>query len=227
MKQKLVVIFLLIAVIAAAFIFDVGDYLTLDYLKQQRDIFQLWYAESPLLVLSAYFMIYFLSAVFSIPGAAVLTMGSGALFGLFVGTVLASFASSLGALLAFWIVRFLAREAVQNRFAKQLASVNAGVEQDGAFYLVGIRLVPVFPFFLINILMALTPIRSWTFYWVSQLGMLAGTAVYVNAGTRLGEIESLSGILDPQLIGAFVLLALFPLIARKVIQYLRKRKSAN
>ena len=225
MKQKLVIIVLLVAVIAAVFIYDVGDYLTLDYLKQQREIFQGWYAESPFLVISAYFMIYFLSAVFSIPGAAVLTMGSGALFGLFVGTAVASFASSLGALLAFWIVRFLAREAVQNRFSKQLASVNAGVEEDGAFYLFGIRLAPVFPFFLINILMALTPIRPWTFYWVSQLGMLAGTTVYVNAGTRLGEIESLSGILDPQLIGAFVLLALFPLIARKGMQYLKKRKN--
>jgi uncharacterized membrane protein YdjX (TVP38/TMEM64 family) len=223
MKNKWLVIVLLLTIIAAAVLSGAGDYLNLEYLKQQRVIFQVMYAESPLMVVSGYFLLYLLVATFSIPGAAVLTIGCGALFGFFVGTLIGSFASSIGALLAFWIVRFIARDGFQTKFAKQLAAVNQGVQDDGAFYLFGLRLVPVLPFFLVNILMALTPIKSWTFYSVSQVGMLAGTMVYVNAGTRLAEIDSLSGILDPQLLFAFVLLAIFPIVARKVMQYLKRR----
>ena len=223
MKIKWVVVVLLFVLIAAALLYGVGDFLSLEYLKQQRAGFQLMYTESPILVVSAYFLLYSLVATFSIPGAAVLTIGCGALFGFFLGTLIGSFASSIGALLAFWIVRLLARDAIQKKFSRQLTTVNQGIQEDGAFYLFGLRLVPVLPFFLVNILMALTPIKSRTFYSVSQIGMLAGTMVYVNAGTRLAEIDSLSGILDPQLLFAFVLLAMFPILAKKVMQYLKQR----
>lgn len=223
MKTKWVLIVLSFAVLAAAAFGGVGEYLSLEYLKQQQAGFQALYTESPLRVISVYFLIYLSVAAFSIPGAAVLTLGCGALFGFVTGTIIGSFASSIGALLAFWIVRLLARDAIQKKFAKQLVTVNQGIKEDGAFYLFGLRLVTVLPFFLVNILMALTPIKSRTFYLVSQVGMLAGTMVYVNAGTRLAEIDSLSGILDPQLLFAFLLLALFPIIARKLMKYLKGR----
>ena len=223
MKKKWMVIILLLAILAAVAFVGVGDYLSLKYLMQQQAVFQAMYTESPLLVVSAYFLLYLLVTAFSIPGAAVLTLGCGALFGFFIGVLVGSFASSIGALLAFWVVRLLARDVFQKKFSKQLATVNQGVQEDGTFYLFGLRLVPVLPFFLVNILMALTPIKSLTFYLISQIGMLAGTMVYVNAGTRLAEIDSLSGILDPQLIFAFVLLAIFPIVARKVTRYLKRR----
>ena len=156
-----------------------------------------------------FFVIYVLVTAFSLPGAAVMTLVGGALFGLGWGLLLVSFASTIGASLAFLIARSLLRDWVQRRFAGYLTAINQGVEKQGGFYLFTLRLVPVFPFFVINLVMALTPIKLWTFYWVSQIGMLAGTAVYVNAGTQLAQLQSLSGILSPALLGSFILLGLF------------------
>jgi uncharacterized membrane protein YdjX (TVP38/TMEM64 family) len=170
-----------------------------------------------------YFAIYVVVTALSLPGAVVMTLAGGALFGFVKALVIVSFASSLGALLAFLIARLLLRDWVQARFGTSLESINRGVEKDGALYLFTLRLVPAFPFFVVNLAMALTALPARTFYWVSQLGMLAGTVVFVNAGTQLAQVESLSGILSPGLIGAFVLLGIFPLIARKMIDIVRAR----
>ncbi|WOA32246.1 FAD-dependent oxidoreductase [Alloalcanivorax xenomutans] len=215
---------LIAALVAAFFLFDLGQYLSLDYLKSQQAAFQELAGEHPLRVLGGFFVLYVLVTALSLPGAAILTLAAGALFGFWWALLLVSFASSLGATLAFLASRFLFQDAVQQRFGERLKKINAGVEKDGAFYLFTLRLIPVFPFFVINLLMGLTPIRTGTFYWVSQLGMLAGTAVYVNAGTQLGQLESLSGILSPGLIGAFALLGLFPWLARLPVRLWQTRR---
>ena len=205
---------LLAAVIALGvllfFIFDLQRFLTLEYLQASRESFAATYAESPLTVSLIYFLIYVASTALSVPGAVVLTLAGGALFGLGWGLVLVSFASSLGATLAMMASRFVLRDAVQNRFGSQLQRINEGVEKQGAFYLFTLRLVPVVPFFVINLGMGLTPIGVWTFYWVSQVGMFAGTIVYVNAGTQLAQLKSLSGIASPGLLVSFALLGIFP-----------------
>ncbi len=171
-----------------------------------------------------FFVLYIAVAALSLPGAAVLTLAAGALFGLVWGVVLVSFASSIGATLAFLVARFILRDSVQKRFGDRLQAINKGIEQEGAFYLFTLRLVPIFPFFLINLLMGLTPIRTLTFYWISQVGMLAGTVVYVNAGTQLAQIESIGGILSPGLVLSFAALGIFPLIGKKVVDWLKKRR---
>ena len=208
----------------AFFAFDLGHYLSLDYLKQSQNYFADIYARQPLVVASIYFVIYVVTTALSFPGATILTLAGGAIFGLGWGLVIVSFASCIGATLAFLAARFVLRDSIHNRFSQRLDEINKGIEKDGAFYLFTLRLVPLVPFFVINLVMGLTRMKTLTFYWVSQLGMLAGTAVYVNAGTQLGKIESLKGILSPGLIGSFVLLGVFPLIARKVIEAFRKRK---
>ena len=166
---------------------------------------------------------YIAMAALSIPGATIVTLAAGAVFGLPLGLVLVSFASSIGATLACLLARYLFRDAVQNRFGKFLKPINQGIERDGAFYLFAMRLVPAIPFFVINLVMALTPIRLPTFYWVSQLGMLAGTAVYVNAGKEIGQLQSLEDIVSPTLVVSFVLLGIFPLIAKKALDIISKR----
>jgi uncharacterized membrane protein YdjX (TVP38/TMEM64 family) len=223
MKIKWMLVTIILVPLVAVVLDGAGDFLSLEYFKQQRADFHTMYTESPTLVILVYFLIYLLVATFSIPGAAVLTIGSGALFGFFVGTLISSFASSIGALLAFWVFRLLARDVTQKKFSRQLTIVRKGIQEDGVLYLLGLRLVPVFPFFLVNILIALTSMRSWTFYLVSQIGMLAGTMVYVNAGLRLADIDSLSGIIEPQLLFAFILLAIFPILVKKVIRSLKRR----
>jgi pyruvate/2-oxoglutarate dehydrogenase complex dihydrolipoamide dehydrogenase (E3) component/uncharacterized membrane protein YdjX (TVP38/TMEM64 family) len=175
-------------------------------------------------VAGIYFLIYIAVTALSLPGAVIMTLAGGALFGLWTGLLLVSFASSIGATLAFLASRFLLRDWVQDRFGNRLAAINAGMAKDGAFYLFTLRLVPVFPFFIINLVMGLTPIKTRTFYWVSQVGMLAGTAVYVNAGTQLAQLEGLSGILSPGLLGSFVLLGIFPLLAKKLVAVVQARK---
>lgn len=222
--KRIVLLVLVAALLAAFFAFDLGRFLTLETLKASQEQFAGQYAATPVLVMGAYFVIYVVVTALSLPGAAVMTLAGGALFGLATGTLLVSFASSLGATLAFLVARFVLRDAVQNRFGNRLAAINAGIEKDGAFYLFTLRLVPVFPFFVINLLMGLTPIRTWTFYWVSQVGMLAGTLVYVNAGTQLARIDSLSGILSPSLLASFALLGIFPLIAKKIVAVVQARK---
>lgn len=214
-RGLLIALFLMLAV--SFFVFDLQQLLTLDALQQnQRDLAALK-AESPWLLAAAVFALYLTVTALSLPGAAILTLAVGALFGLTVGTLLVSFASSIGATLAFLAARFVLRDSVQHRFGRRLKAVNAGVEKDGAFYLFTLRLVPAFPFFLINLLMGLTTMRTGTFYWVSQAGMLAGTLVYVNAGTQLAELKSLSDILSPALLFSFTLLGVFPLAARKIL----------
>lgn len=218
---------LLLIAVAVALFFGLGldRYLTLAYARESIEGFRELRAEEPLPVILAYFVIYVVVTALSLPGAAIMTLAGGALFGLLEGTILVSFASSLGALLAFLVARYLFHDTVQDRFGQRLRAINDGVRRDGAFYLFTLRLVPIFPFFVINLLMALTPIRALSYYLVSQVGMLPATVVYVNAGTQLAQLESVGGILSPELIGSFALLGVFPLLARKVAAWLQRRRA--
>lgn len=222
--MKKIVLLLIVAAVVAVFAFDLHSLLTLDSLKTRLEQFREFQIESPWLVAGVFFAAYVLVTAFSIPGAAVMTLAAGALFGLLQGLILVSFASTIGATLAFIGARYLLRDSVQAKFGNRLKAINEGVEKEGAFYLFTLRLVPVFPFFLINLLMGLTSMKAFTFFWVSQLGMFAGTVVYVNAGTELAKIDSLAGILSPGLILSFVLLGVFPLIAKKVTDKIKARK---
>ncbi len=222
--KKTVVLLVFVAAVIAFFLLDLGHYFTLEYLKSQRDVVDAYFGTHPWQVAGIYFLIYVAVTGLSLPGAAIMTLAGGAIFGLLWGTVLVSFASSIGATLAFLVSRFLLRDWVQGRFGESLRTVNREVERDGVFYLFTLRLVPAFPFFVINLVMGLTPMRTRTFYWVSQLGMLLGTIVYVNAGMQLGRIESTAGLLSPGLWLSFVLLGLFPLIARKILRGVKARR---
>ena len=184
-RSRLIVVVVLAAAIAAFFVFDLGRFFSLDYLKSQQATIDAWYRANPVLTIAAYFAVYVAVTGLSLPGATVMTLAGGALFGVVTGTIVVSFASSVGATLAFLASRFLFRDAVQLRFGDKLKAIDAGIAKEGAFYLFTLRLVPAFPFFVINLAMGLTAIKMRTFYWVSQLGMLAGTIVYVNAGTQL------------------------------------------
>ena len=216
-RQRLLLLVALLAAVAAFTAFDLGRFLSLEYFKSQQAAIETWRAARPATAALVFFLAYVAITGLSLPGATVLTLAAGAIFGLLWGTVLVSFASSAGATLAFLASRFLLRDWVQQRFGERLRAINLGVGKEGGFYLFTLRLVPVFPFFMINLLMGLTPMRAGTFYWVSQVGMLAGTLVYVNAGTRLAGIDSLRGILSPALIASFALLGVFPLIAKKLV----------
>jgi len=208
------------------FALDLQQYLTLDYLKESQTRFADLYAEKPVLVISVYMTIYVLVTALSLPGAAILTLAGGALFGFTKGFIIVSFASSIGATLACFVARFVLRDWVQNKFGDKLSTINDGIAKEGAFYLFTLRLIPVFPFFVINLVMGLTKMPLFTFYWVSQLGMLAGTAVFVNAGKELAKIDSLGGILSPGLIGSFVILGLFPLVVKKILGLVKKKKQS-
>jgi pyruvate/2-oxoglutarate dehydrogenase complex dihydrolipoamide dehydrogenase (E3) component/uncharacterized membrane protein YdjX (TVP38/TMEM64 family) len=209
------------ALIAAFFIFGLQSYLTLESLKAQQASIEAYRSNHPLSAMVIYALIYIAVTGLSLPGAAVLTLAGGAVFGLLWGTLIVSFASTIGATLAFLAARYLFRDAVKARLGDRLDIINKGIDKDGALYLFTLRLVPLFPFFVINLVMGLTNLKTKTFYWVSQIGMLAGTIVYVNAGTQLGKLESLSGILSPGLIGSFVLLGIFPLLANKVVEAIK------
>ena len=226
-KKQIIVVAVVALAVAAWFALDLGSYLELDAIKARMGEFQAFYAENPLLTGAVYFAVYIVVTGLSLPGAAVMTLAGGALFGFWYGLLLVSFASSIGATLACAVSRILLRDWVQTRFKRQLKAVNAGFERDGAFYLFGLRLVPLFPFFVINLVMGVLPISLWRFYWVSQLGMLAGTAVYVNAGTQLGQLEGLGGILSPDLILSFVLLGIFPLLSRWILNAVKARKALS
>ena len=223
-KKKLGLAVLIAALVASYFVFDLGRFFSLDYFKSQQAAIEAYRTANPWATAGIFFAVYVAVTALSFPGAAVLTLAAGAIFGLLTGLIIVSFASSIGATLAFLASRFLLRDWVQNRFGDRLKALNAGVKKDGAFYLFTLRLVPAFPFFVINLVMGLTPIRATTFYWVSQIGMLAGTIVYVNAGTQLGQIDSLAGILSPGLIGSFVLLGIFPLIAKRIVAAVQAKK---
>jgi pyruvate/2-oxoglutarate dehydrogenase complex dihydrolipoamide dehydrogenase (E3) component/uncharacterized membrane protein YdjX (TVP38/TMEM64 family) len=225
MRLRQIVLLLLLALAIGAFVaLDLGRYLSFEQLKSSQASFAYLHAEQPLTVAAVYFLIYVLATALSIPGAVIITLAGGAIFGLWQGLLIVSFASTLGATLAFLASRFVLREWVEARFGQRLADINAGVDKEGAFYLFTLRLIPVVPFFLINLLIGLTRMKVWTYYWVSQIGMLAGTAVYVNAGTQLAQLDSVKGILSPALLGSFVLLGIFPLIARRIVAAVQKRK---
>jgi len=223
-KSRLLLALLVVLLVAAFFVFDAERFLSLDFYKSQQAAIDAYRAANPLPAAGIFSLIYIAVTALSVPGAAVLTLVGGAIFGLAWGTLIISFASTIGATLAFLVARFLLRGWVQTRFSRRLKAINAGIERDGPFYLFTLRLVPIFPFFVINLVMGLTPIRTWTFYWVSQIGMLAGTLVYVNAGTQLGRIESVRGILSPEVLGSFALLGIFPLVARKLVQAAKRRR---
>jgi pyruvate/2-oxoglutarate dehydrogenase complex dihydrolipoamide dehydrogenase (E3) component/uncharacterized membrane protein YdjX (TVP38/TMEM64 family) len=206
---------------------DLARFLQLETLRDSASDLQLYYQRNPLLSGAVYFLAYVLVTSLSLPGAAIMTLAGGAIFGFWYGLFLVSFASSIGATLACLIARLLLRDWVQQRFGRQLHSLNTGWERDGAFYLFTLRLVPLFPFFVINMVMGLLPIGLRRFYWVSQLGMLAGTAVYVNAGTQLAQLESLRGILSPSLLLSFALLGVFPLLTKWVVSALRGRRALS
>jgi pyruvate/2-oxoglutarate dehydrogenase complex dihydrolipoamide dehydrogenase (E3) component/uncharacterized membrane protein YdjX (TVP38/TMEM64 family) len=222
--KKITLLALLVGVVWAYFAFDLGQYLNLQALKAQQATIADYQLRHPLQVAAVYFIVYVAATALSIPGAALLTLAGGTIFGLLWGTVIVSFASTLGATLAFLMSRFLLRDWVSQRFGQRLEAIDNGVKREGAFYLFTLRLVPVFPFFLVNLLFGLTAMKARTFFWVSQIGMLAGTLVYVNAGTQLAKLDSLSGILSPALLGSFVLLGIFPLVAKKLVEFVHANK---
>ena len=213
-----------VVLVAAYFVFDLGQYFSLGYLKSRQAEIDAYYASNPLQTVAVFFLVYVAVTGLSLPGATIMTLAAGAIFGLLWGTIMVSFASSIGATLAFLVSRFLLRDSMQAKFGDKLKAINAGIDKDGAFYLFTLRLVPAFPFFVINLAMGLTSLKTRTFYWVSQLGMFAGTLVYVNAGTQIARIESAAGILSPALIASFTLLGLFPLIAKKIVAMVKARK---
>jgi pyruvate/2-oxoglutarate dehydrogenase complex dihydrolipoamide dehydrogenase (E3) component/uncharacterized membrane protein YdjX (TVP38/TMEM64 family) len=225
MRLRQIVLLLLLALAIGAFVaLDLGRFLSFEQLKASQASFAQLHADQPFAVAAVYFLIYVLATALSIPGAVIITLAGGAIFGLWQGLLIVSFASTVGATLAFLASRFLLRDWVEAKFGQRLADIHLGVDREGGFYLFTLRLIPVVPFFLINLLMGLTRMKVWTYYWVSQIGMLAGTAVYVNAGTQLAQLESVQGILSPALLGSFVLLGLFPLIARRIVAAVQKRK---
>ncbi|MDN3522495.1 FAD-dependent oxidoreductase [Halomonas ramblicola] len=226
-RRRLLLLALIAALVAAYFLSGADEALSLQNLQAEQARFQAWLAEDPLTVIGGFFVIYVVMAALSLPGATLLTVLGGALFGFWWGLLIISFASTLGATLATLIGRTLLRGPLERRFVRHLERINAGIRREGAFYLFTLRLIPLFPFFVINLVMGLTRMPLWTFYWVSQLGMLPGTAVFVNAGRELGELESLSGILSPGLIASFVLIGLFPWLARALVAVARRRRLAQ
>jgi len=223
--NKIFLILIIVALIDGFFIFDIGQYVNLEFLKARQADIESYYVEHPLNTILIFFFTYVLFTGLSLPAASILTLAGGAIFGLLTGTILVSFASTLGATFAFLASRFLFKDFVQQRFGEKLEVINQGIVKDGAFYLFTMRLVPVFPFFIVNIVMGLTPIRTLTYAMVSQIGMLAATIVFVNAGTQLAKINEVSDILSFPLIASFVLLGIFPLIAKKTVDFFRS--SAN
>lgn len=224
-KGRIAVITLLLALIILFIVTDAANLISLEGFKQRQVDIQAFVSDNPLLSAGGYLATYILVAALSIPGAAVLTLIGGALFGLLQGTLLVSFASTIGASGAFLISRYLLRNSVEQRFSNASKKINKGIAKDGKLYLFGLRLVPLFPFFVINVVMGLTRLPLRSFFWVSQLGMLPATLVFVNAGTQLGELDNVSGILSPEIIGSFVLLGLFPLIARKFFQLWQRQRA--
>ncbi|WOJ92043.1 FAD-dependent oxidoreductase [Congregibacter variabilis] len=221
---KVIIIALVLAGFFAFWYFDLQSLLSFEELRGRSDDLEALRNANPLMVALIFFGFYVAVTGLSLPGAAIMTLAGGAIFGFWTALLLVSFASSVGATLAFLVSRSLLRDWVQTRFGRQLKALNEGFSRDGAFYLFSLRLVPVFPFFVINLISGLMPISTGRFYWVSQLGMLPATAVYVNAGTQLGQLESPAGILSPALLGSFVLLAMFPFIARSLLGRIKARR---
>ena len=224
-KIKIGLLIVIVLAIIAFFFYDIQQYTTLDYIKAKQQNILEYYKQNFFFVLVLFIFLYVLVTALSLPVATFLTLLGGALFGFSTGLIIVSFASTIGATLAFLMARFLAQNYVQKNFKKQLSKINKKFKSEGSFYLFALRLVPVVPFFIINVVMGLMTIKTWTFYWVSQLGMLPGTIVYVYAGTQLAQIETFSDITSPSMLIAFALLGLFPLIAKNFIQFIRKDKN--
>lgn len=222
--KKAILLLILVGAIAAYFFFGLGQILTLENFKAQQAEIVSAKDANPLLYVGGFFLLYVAVTGLSIPGAAIMSLVAGALFGVVLGSIIVSFASTIGATLAFLSSRYLLRDWVQGKFGERLRAIDDGLAKDGAFYLFTLRLIPVFPFFVINLLMGLTRIKTWTFFWVSQLGMLAATVVFVNAGTQISRIESTSGLLSPMLIASFVALALFPWAAKAIVAFVKRRR---
>lgn len=225
--KRIVVVTVVVGLAILFKVLNLGQYFTLSYVKASQEKFAAVYADHRLMVITAYMVIYILVTSLSLPGAAIMTLAGGALFGLLIGTIVVSFASTIGATLACFVSRFVLRDWVQGRFGDKLKEVNEGIEREGTFYLFTLRLIPIFPFWLINLVMGLTEMPLRTFYWVSQVGMLAGTIVYVNAGKELARINSISGILSPGLILSFVLLGLFPIAIKKLLPFYKSKKTIS
>ena len=224
---KIAVIGIIAAIIGAVFAFDLDKYLTLEALKGSLDDLRAAFQANPITFVLIYIVIYALACALSIPGATILTLGAGGIMGLWVGFATVSIASTLGATLACIIARYLLRDYVQNKFGDRLATINNGIEREGGFYLLTMRLVPAFPFFVVNLAMGLTPLKLSTYAVVSWAGMIPGTLVYVNAGTALAEIESTSDILSPRLIISFLLLATLPMIMKWTLKVLKQKRSTS
>ena len=225
MKTKIILAVVVLSLIAAFFIFDLKDYLSLEYLKQQKEALNQLYQNKPFLLIGAFFLVYVAMAALALPAATLLTVAAGAIFGVVTGTIIVSFASSIGATIAFLLTRYLFHDSIQAKFGDRLEAINTGIEREGAFYVFGLRLVPLFPFVVVNSVLGLTKLKTWTFYWSSQIGMLAGTIVYVNAGTQLANINSLGDIANPKLLISFALLGLFPIIAKYALNFLKSRNN--
>jgi len=225
--KKLGIIAVIVVLVVLFRMLHLDDYLTLSYIKGSQQRFAALYEDHRIAVIGVYMLIYITVTALSLPGATVMTLAGGALFGLWTGTLIVSFASTIGATLACFVSRFVLRDWVQGKFGDKLSVINEGIAREGAFYLFTLRLIPVFPFFMINLVMGLTKMSLRTFYWVSQLGMLAGTLVYVNAGRELGRLESLRGILSPGLIISFALLGIFPIAAKKLVSLYKARREIN
>lgn len=221
--QRIAIVGAIIVLIVLFKVLGLGQYLTLDYLKSSQEKFAILYNNNQIAVIAVYMLIYIAVTALSLPGAAVMTLAGGAMFGFWVGFIVVSFASTIGATLACFVARFLLRDWVQNKFGDKLTAINEGIAKEGAFYLFSLRLVPIFPFFIINLVLGLTNMNLFTFYWVSQVGMLPGTMVYVNAGKELAKIDSLSGILSPGLILSFVILGIFPITVKKLLAWYKDR----
>jgi uncharacterized membrane protein YdjX (TVP38/TMEM64 family) len=221
--QRIAIVGTIIVIIVLFKVLGLGQYLTLDYLKSSQEKFAILYNNNQVAVIAVYMLIYIAVTALSLPGAAVMTLAGGAMFGFWVGFIVVSFASTIGATLACFVARFLLRDWVQNKFGDKLTAINEGIAKEGAFYLFSLRLVPIFPFFIINLVLGLTNMNLLTFYWVSQVGMLPGTMVYVNAGKELAKIDSLSGILSPGLILSFVILGIFPITVKKLLAWYKDR----
>lgn len=226
-EKKIAIVLVAMALLAGFYFLDLGRFLTLEYLKEQQASFATLYAAHRTAVIGGYMLLYVVATALALPGALVLTLAGGAMFGLMVGTVVVSFASTIGATVACFVSRFLLRDWVQSRFSDRLLSINEGIDRDGLFYLFSLRLVPIFPFFVINLVMGVTRMPLRSYYWVSQLGMLPATVVFVNAGNELAAIDSLGGILSPGLLFSFVLLGLFPIATKKIMAFLRKNRAVS
>jgi len=220
---KIALLLVFLTAIVSFFAFDLKQYITLEYAKEQRNLLASYYKDNTFLTILIFMLIYIAVTSLSLPGAAIMTISAGAFFDPITGVIIVSFASTIGATIAFLIARFLLRDYIQDKYREKLKPINEGFEKEGAFYLFALRLVPAFPFFIINILMSLTPIRTITFFFASQVGMIPAIIIYVYAGAEIGKIESLSDIASSNLIIAFILLGIFPLLAKRLVEFMRRR----